>query len=171
MTIDTGLRVDNDFRVLFEVHAARVVRFARLLGADDPENVAQEAFCRLYAKRADLETLVSEAGPYLNRTVVNLVRDRHRKDASHRRYRLLSVRDHERLTPSAEDLGVRSEEGRRVLAALDAIPRRRREAIVLRYWLDLPYADIAQAMGVSVGSVKSAVSRGLDDLHAHLEES
>ena len=65
---------------------------------------------------------------------------------------------------------MRSDEGRRVLAALDAIPRRRREAIVLRYWLDLPYAAIADAMGVSVGSAKSAVSRGLDDLHAHLED-
>jgi RNA polymerase sigma factor (sigma-70 family) len=170
MTIEPGLAVDDDFRVLFEVHAGRVVRFARLLGADDPENIAQEAFCRLYARRDDLETAVAEAGPYLNRTVVNLVRDRHRRETSHRRFRRLSVRDHERFAPSAEELGVRSDEGRRVLAALDAIPRRRREAIVLRYWLDLPYAAIADAMGVSVGSAKSAVSRGLDDLHAHLED-
>lgn len=169
--MEPGVREDEDFRDLFELHATRVVRFARLLGADDPENIAQEAFCRLYARRGHLEHQLSDAAPYLNRTVVNLVRDRHRKDTSLHRFRRLTVREHERQVPSAEDLSVRSAEGRRVLAALDAIPRRRREAVVLRYWLDLPYAAIAEAMGVSIGSAKSAVSRGLDDLHAHLEES
>lgn len=39
---------------------------------------------------------------------------------------------------------------------------------MLRYWLDLPYAEIADVIGVALGTAKSAVSRGLDDLHRHL---
>ena len=56
------------------------------------------------------------------------------------------------------------EDRRELLAALAALPARRREAIVLRYWLDLPEREIAAAMGVSTGTVKSHVSRGLDAL-------
>jgi RNA polymerase sigma factor (sigma-70 family) len=46
---------------------------------------------------------------------------------------------------------------------------RHREALVLRYWLDLSEAEMADAMGVSRGTVKSHVSRGLDALAALLE--
>jgi RNA polymerase sigma factor (sigma-70 family) len=161
----------EDFRALFDGHALRVVRLASLLGAEDPEDVAQEAFCRLYERRDGLRGSVAEAGPYLNRIVVNLVRDRHRRATAQHRLRLLSRRDDERVAPSAEELSAHTDEGRRAVAALAAIAPRRREAVVLRYWLDLPYAEIAHVMGVSLGAAKSAVSRGLDDLHTHLEDS
>lgn len=61
----------------------------------------------------------------------------------------------------ADDLAIVHEDHREVIAALAALPVRRREAIVLRYWLDLPEREIAAAMGVSQGTVKSHVSRGL----------
>ena len=61
------------------------------------------------------------------------------------------------------------EDHRALLAALAALPARRREAIVLRYWLDLPEREIAAAMGVSTGTVKSHLSRGLDALGEALE--
>ena len=59
---------------------------------------------------------------------------------------------------------------REVIAALAALPARRREAIVLRYWLGLSEAEIAAAMGIAAGTVKSAVSRGLAALGRALEE-
>ena len=61
------------------------------------------------------------------------------------------------------------EDHRELLAALAALPPRRREAIVLRYWLDLSEREMAAAMGVSAGTVKSLVSRGLDALGQALE--
>ncbi len=161
----------EDFRGFFDAQVTRAVRLARLLGAEDPEDIAQEAFCRLYERRDRLTGTVDDAGAYLNRTIVNLVRDRHRRSTTQRKLRLLSRRDDERLAPSPEELSVHTDEGRRVVAALAAIAPRRREAVVLRYWLDLPYAEIALVMGVSLGAAKSAVSRGLDDLHTHLEDS
>lgn len=48
-----------------------------------------------------------------------------------------------------------------MITALAGLPSRRREAIVLRFWLDLPEREIAATMGISPGTVKSHVSRGL----------
>ncbi|MGZ4473335.1 MAG: RNA polymerase sigma factor, partial [Nocardioidaceae bacterium] len=48
-----------------------------------------------------------------------------------------------------------------VLAALGQLPARRREALVLRFWLDLPVQQIADAMGTRPGTVKSQLSRGM----------
>jgi RNA polymerase sigma factor (sigma-70 family) len=48
-----------------------------------------------------------------------------------------------------------------VITALRALPARQREALVLRYYADLSEADIAEAMGVSRGAVKSHLSRGI----------
>jgi RNA polymerase sigma factor (sigma-70 family) len=63
-----------------------------------------------------------------------------------------------------------SEEHRELLAAVDRLPRRQREALVLRYWLELSEREIADAMGVSPGSVKTHASRGLAALGRALKE-
>jgi RNA polymerase sigma factor (sigma-70 family) len=57
-----------------------------------------------------------------------------------------------------------------VQQALAALPPRQREALVLRYWMDLPLAEIAEVMGVRLGTVKSQVSRALDVLGSLLRE-
>jgi RNA polymerase sigma factor (sigma-70 family) len=60
-------------------------------------------------------------------------------------------------------------QGQEVIRALRRIPARQREAVVLRYWADLPEAEIAELMGVTVGAVKSYVSRGMAKLGLLLE--
>ena len=57
------------------------------------------------------------------------------------------------------------------MAALGHLSARHREALVLRYWLDLSEAEMSDAMGVSRGTVKSHVSRALDALGLLLEGS
>src|SRR5437588_590182 len=56
-----------------------------------------------------------------------------------------------------------------VLGALRALPLRQREALVLRYYADLSEAEIAAAMGISQGAVKSHASRGMAALRQSLE--
>ena len=56
-----------------------------------------------------------------------------------------------------------------VVRALRRIPARQREAVVLRYWADLPEAEIAELMGVTVGAVKGYISRGMAKLGLLLE--
>jgi len=63
---------------------------------------------------------------------------------------------------------VLTEEQREVVAALRTLPRRQREVLVLRYWSELSEAEIADALGVAKGTVKSSASRGLAALQKHL---
>jgi DNA-directed RNA polymerase specialized sigma24 family protein len=74
-----------DFDALFVANARRVTRLAALLGAADPEDLAQEAFCRLYQARARLDGSAERTVAYLNRIVVNEVRSRARRDQTARR--------------------------------------------------------------------------------------
>jgi RNA polymerase sigma factor (sigma-70 family) len=150
----------------FRANAVRTVRLAALLGAPDPEDVAQEAFCRVFAARSRLRGIEESAVPYLNRTVVNLVRSRARREA-----RVLhKVPVAMDAVASAEQAATHREDVRRVAAAVGRLPARQREAVVLRYWLDLPYAQVAAAMGVRTGTAKSTVSRALVALGGELEE-
>jgi DNA-directed RNA polymerase specialized sigma24 family protein len=72
--------VDEErFSLLFYAHAARLVRLAMLLGAADPEDVVQEAFCRVFAARGRVRGNDDQVRAYLRRAVVNEVRDRHRR--------------------------------------------------------------------------------------------
>jgi RNA polymerase sigma factor (sigma-70 family) len=57
-----------------------------------------------------------------------------------------------------------------VVDALHLLPRRQREALVLRYYADLSEAEIAEAMKISKGAVKSHTSRGMAALRANLEQ-
>ena len=152
------------FGALFFAHAPRLVRLAALLGDDDPEDVVQDSFCKLYAARGRLQAEDAKVVPYLNKIVVNEVRSRKRRQQVARRdAHLLTTVD--MGDPTAVD-GDR----RAVVEALAGVSARQREALVLRFWMDLPLAAIAEAMGVRVGTVKSQISRGLDVVGAALRE-
>ena len=155
---------EDRFDALFHAHAARLVRLARLLGDGDPEDVVQESFCKLYAARGRLQDDEAKVVAYLNRIVVNEVRSRHR--------RLSVARRDAHLLVAAEAWDPLATHGDRsaVLQGVAGLPQRQREALVLRYWMDLPLAAIAEAMGVRVGTVKSQISRGLAAIRATVGE-
>jgi RNA polymerase sigma factor (sigma-70 family) len=74
------------------------------------------------------------------------------------------------LAESAEASVLLSEEQRMVAAALRRLPRRQREAVVLRYYLDLSVDETARVMGVTSGTVKSATHRALAAVGQALKE-
>ena len=74
------------------------------------------------------------------------------------------------MQESAEHEAILAEDRRQVLAALAALPSRRREVLVLRYWLGLTEAEIAAVLGISTGTVKSTAARGLAALARELGE-
>jgi RNA polymerase sigma factor (sigma-70 family) len=151
---------------LFHGHFAGMTRLAAMLGADDPEDVAQEAFVRLHRSSSRLRDPHAAAG-YLRATVVNLTRSRVRHLAVVERNRQRAGDS----ADSAEQDVVRREDARELVAALGRLSARHREALVLRYWLDLTEAEMADAMGVSRGTVKAHVSRGLHALAALMEDN
>ncbi len=65
------------------------------------------------------------------------------------------------LVASAEHHAVVREDHREVVTALGLLSSRHREALVLRYWLEMSEAEMADVMGISTGTVKAHVSRGL----------
>ena len=163
---DDGTDVAGDYAALFAGQFGAMARLATLLGADDPEDVAQEAFVRLHRRTGTLRDPHASLA-YLRTTVVNLSRSRLRH--------LQVVRRHDAQPPSdadsAEAHAVRREDARELVAALGHLSARHREALVLRYWLDLNEAEMSDAMGISRGTVKSHVSRALDALGLLLEGS
>src|SRR5579859_2154884 len=127
------------------------------------EDVVQEAFIRVH-RTIESRTLHNPLA-YLRQCVVNLAR-------SELRRRLVRLRHAPRPMPdaaSAEEGACAAISRQEVIVALRRIPARQREAVVLRYWADLPEAELAALMGVSVGAVKSYISRGLDRLGLLLE--
>jgi RNA polymerase sigma factor (sigma-70 family) len=77
----------------------------------------------------------------------------------------------EQALVSAESEVILSEDRRQVLDALASLPRRRREVLVLRYYLGLSEAEIAAVLGISPGTVKSTAARGLTTLARVLGET
>ncbi len=154
------LRPADDVAGLFRARYLEMVRLAGLLGADDPEDIAQEAFAQLMRKGP----VNADPAPYLRAIVCNLTRNRHRHLRVVRAKTPAAVDE-----PSCEHAAILREDRAEVIAALAALPARRREAIVLRYWLELSEREIAQTMGISTGTVKSQVSRGLAALAQALE--
>jgi len=153
---------------LFRRHHAQAVKLAGLLGAADPEDVAQEAFLRILP-RVDSLTDIESATGYLRATVLNLTRSGFRRKAMIGRVLLARgwLLGRQVAPPSAEDQALAGTDST-LADRLRRLPKRQREAIVLRYWLDLSLADTAQAMDVPIGTVKSHLSRGLASLRLAL---
>ncbi|WP_237277439.1 SigE family RNA polymerase sigma factor [Streptomyces caniscabiei] len=151
---------------LFELHYSSMLRLAVLLGADDPENVVAEAYYQIYRKWRRLRD-AEAAEAYLRSTVCNLTRMRIRHLQVARRHVELPVV--EEPVASAESTALLHDDQRVLIGALQQLPARQREALVLRHWLGLKESEIAAAMGISCGSVKTHTARGLAALTQAME--
>lgn len=152
---------------LYHAQRLAMVRLAVLLVDDQAlaEDIVQDAFTALYSRHGETLDDVDNALAYLRTSVVNLGRSALRRRRTARAY----TPPHEPDAGSAEDAVLLSDEHRRVLAALGNLTERQREVLVLRYWSDMSEAQIADALGLSRGTVKSTASRALDSLEKALE--
>ena len=152
---------------LFRERRLALVRLAALLVDDreSAEDVVQDAFAGLHRRWSALES-DDAALAYLRAAVVNGSRSVLRRRRTARR----AVLPYEWTTvDSADGPVLLADDHRRVLAALATLPNRQREVLVLRYWSELTEAQIAAALGISIGAVKSSASRGRDAIAAVLE--
>jgi RNA polymerase sigma-70 factor (sigma-E family) len=150
---------------LYQAHALGLIRLAVVMLGDRPaaEDVVQEAFCGLYRRWHKL-TDTDKALSYVRSSVINGCR------SVLRRRRLPGGLRWEPPGESAESAVLVSEEHREVLAAMRRLPGRQREALVLRFYLDLGEEEIASSMRVTRGTVKSTTSRALTALGRILGE-
>jgi RNA polymerase sigma-70 factor (sigma-E family) len=153
-------------------HHAELVRLALLLVGDQPtaEDVVQDVFAKLHARRAEWPAGAGSL-PYIRAAVLNGCRSQLRRRAVAWRYTgTFGQLSGQATQDSAEQEMIRSQERTQVLAALAALPFRRREVLVLRYYLGLSEAEIARVLGISPGTVKSTAARGLAALARKLGE-
>jgi RNA polymerase sigma-70 factor (sigma-E family) len=144
---------------LYRDHRMRLVRLAVLL-VDDPltaEDVVQEAFAGLHRHWSSLRDEAA-AVAYLRTAVINGSRSVLRRRRTARDY----VPPHPVNARSAESLAMLSAEHQAVVDALASLPPRQREVLVLRYYGGLSESEIADATGISRGTVKSTASRAMD---------
>jgi RNA polymerase sigma-70 factor (sigma-E family) len=154
---------------LYAEHALGLVRLAVVMLGDHPaaEDVVQEAFLGLY-RRWDGLADPGKALAYVRSSVLNGCRTVLRHRVRHEGMTRLSPDD-----PPAESADARillGDDHAEVLAAVRRLPARQREAVILRFYLDMPEDQAAAAMGVSRGTVKSATSRGVAALGRMLKE-
>ena len=170
-------QLDEEFRDFMHGRWPAMVRLAYALTGDQghAEDVAQTAFARAYASWPKVRR-TGNPEAYVRRIVINENLNRFRKH-----------RVAERLTGTLPDSGTgalagslagslaaadatRQYDDRSVLiAALQRLGPRQRAVIVLRYWMDLTEAEIAAALGCSVGTVKSQAARALATLRQSAE--
>jgi RNA polymerase sigma factor (sigma-70 family) len=141
------------FAVLFDRHFDAIHGYAqRRVGRDVADEIAAETFTRAFDRRRRYDTMRPDARPWLLGIAANLLRrhwrtERRRLDA----YARSAQREQaELLDPLGAELA----------AALKAMPRREREPLLLFAWADLTYAEIAVALGLPLGTVRSRISRG-----------
>jgi len=154
-----------DFDELYRSQWHNMVRVAVFL-VDDLESAkdcVQDAFVAVYRRPPrDPDAQVA----YLHRAVVNAARSALRRRGTVRRHLRLATEPDP--VEAAEQSVIVSAQHRAMIAAMQKLPQRQREVLVLRYWSQLSEAEIADALGVRPGTVKSAASRALSALETKL---
>ena len=151
------------FGVVFDRHATVLFRYlVRRVGVDDADALLGEVFRIAFEKRATYDCDRPDARPWLYGIATNLLA-RHRRSEARRMHataRLLSAQ------PPADD------PAERIAAALDAhelwpkvadavgrLPEGERDALLLYVWEELSYEEIASALAVPIGTVRSRLNR------------
>ena len=160
---------DDAVEHLYAAHWLRLVRLSVLLVRDPgvAEEVVQDAFVAMHGRWRRLRD-PDKALAYLRQTVVNRSRSalRHRGVVERHAARQRPVDPH----PGADEAVLAHSRRAVVLDALGDLPTRQREVMALRYYLDLSEAEIADALGISRGAVKSHASRGAAALRGLLAD-
>ena len=152
--------LDRDvFDAVYAAHYPQLVRLARLTtdSLAAAEDLVQDAFVE-WCRRGDR---VRDPVPYLRRAVVSKCTTWVRRRRLERRHARAAAPDPPAVAVGADAAAVR--------AALARLGPRQRAAVFQRYYLDLPEAEIADALGCRPGTVKSLLHRGLNVMKEHLD--
>jgi len=155
---------EADFEAFVASRSAALRRTAYLICGDwhGAQDIVQNALTKLYLVWRRVEKRDS-IDAYARQIVVRCALDEKRR--GWRRERPVAT------LPERVDQGSSGSDDRdRLLAALAVVPQQQRAALVLRFWEDLSIAETARILGISEGSVKSATSRGMDNLRRSLPD-
>jgi RNA polymerase sigma-70 factor (sigma-E family) len=162
----SGWDADDAVTQLYVAHYSSLVRLAALLvrHSGEAEEIVQDSFVAMHGRWHRLRE-PDKALAYLRQSVINRARSAQRHHVVVDKHTPRHVDD----APSAEHHALGSETRAEVMGALHQLPTRQREVLVLRYYSELSEAEIADALGISRGAVKSHASRGMSALRQRLE--
>ncbi|MEV0612812.1 RNA polymerase sigma factor [Nonomuraea sp. NPDC050404] len=171
--IERSLRESEAFAEVFRRHAAGITRYvARRLGADAADDVVAETFLTAFGQRGRYDLSRPNARPWLYGIATNLM-GRHRRAEVHQ-LRVLERTGIDPVTAPFTDRSddrVSAESARRRLAgALATLPGGHRDALLLVAWAGLTYPEVAEALNVRVGTVRSRLNRAREKLRKELGE-
>lgn len=157
--------VERHQRVLFGY-------LARRIGRDLAEDVTSETFTRAFAQRLRFDQTRDDARPWLFGIATNLLRNHARSEVRQlRAYTRHGVDDRSHDdhagTDARLDAGAQSPQ---LAAALAALKPGDREALLMYAWNDMSYEDIAEALQIPVGTVRSRLNRARRIVQEHLAE-
>nr|WP_202447371.1 SigE family RNA polymerase sigma factor [Streptomyces sp. SID5468] len=164
-TMAAGTTVDH-LTETYRAHYRSLLGLAALLLDDTAscEDVVQEAFIRVHSARSRVRE-PEKTLAYLRQTVVNLSRSALRR-------RILGLKLLSKPMPdmaSAEEGAYEQLERDQLIRSMRGLQRRQREVLVLRYFADMTEAQVAETLGISIGSVKAYGSRGIAALRVAME--
>jgi RNA polymerase sigma factor (sigma-70 family) len=162
------------FAVLFDRYAGMLYRYvSRRIGPEIAEDLVGETFLVAFAGRSGYDLMYADARPWLFGIATNLVSRHRRTEAAH--YRALQRSPIEDVAQSDDDrvaAGVTARAARPLLArALAGLAARDRNVLLLVAWSDLSYEEVAQALGVPIGTVRSRLNRARRKVRAVLGDS
>jgi len=151
-------------------HQDAVFRLAYLLlaDADEAEDVAQEAFVRAF-QALDRFDASRPLRPWLLGITANLARNRRRSAGRYWAAVQRLFREHPEPPASVEDTSLQRLESKQLWQAVQRLGPADQQVIYLRYFLDLPEAEMAAALQVAPGTVKSRLHRALNRLRPIVE--
>ncbi|MFF7351197.1 MULTISPECIES: SigE family RNA polymerase sigma factor [Streptomyces] len=157
---------NDEFQSFMVGRWPRLMRTAFLLTGEQhaAEDLVQSTLERVYVAWRKVGA-ADDPEAYVRRVMINLHARRHRR----RLKEFLAPKDDSGLVREVADAGDRiaqADDRSALLTALARLPARQREAVVLRYWEDLTETQAAEAMGCSVGTVKSNAAKGIAKLRA-----
>jgi RNA polymerase sigma-70 factor (ECF subfamily) len=166
-------RLDRDFSELYLAHLRDVYSYAyyRIGNHHDAEDITEQTFVQAYRhfERAQRESNGRPLRPWLIRIAHNLAanyyRDRSRRPQTHLDDAAIisAPLDTERVVEEREEV-------KEVLEGVSRLPDDRREALIMRFALDMDNREIARALGRSEGATKVLIHRAIRQLEQGLKE-
>ncbi|MET8334830.1 sigma-70 family RNA polymerase sigma factor [Streptosporangium canum] len=162
------------FAELFDRYSGMLYRYvSKRLGPEPAEDLVGETFLVAFSRRRSYDLAYPDARPWLFGILTKLISRQRRTEAA--RYRALSrapVDDREDSPADRVAAGVSAQAARPALvSALAALPAKDRDVLLLIAWGDLTYEEVAQALGIPVGTVRSRLNRGRRKVRAALGDT
>ncbi|MFG3438036.1 RNA polymerase sigma factor [Nonomuraea sp. NPDC047897] len=162
------------FAELFDRYSAMLYRYvSKRLGPEPAEDLVGETFLVAFSRRRSYDLSYTDARPWLFGILTKLMSRHHRSEAARYRALLRAPADNhvdspaDRVASGVSAQAVRPE----LVGALAALPAKDRDVLLLVAWGDLSYVEVARALGIPVGTVRSRLNRGRRKVRAALGDT